>query len=238
MYAQVEKSKENKSKAVANSVAQKKNIGSQGLGFVDNRPQVIAQRKLQDMAGNSPQNDNLTISTAQGYSGGNILQRALYYYNGVPFSEAEATAWNALVVVAESFGIQANYIETIENDAYSPVPATALGVATTTLSTAIAAHIRTTTIATTTADNFNWGDFHPQLTLMAASHGTLTGPVSTGGHQDDVYTYIVNGDTHRLAEPTNAHGRADGNINTRRQQMRAAIISYNDAVEAAAAVYD
>jgi len=37
MYAQVEKSKENKSRAVANYVAQKKN-GKLGFGIVDNRP--------------------------------------------------------------------------------------------------------------------------------------------------------------------------------------------------------
>jgi len=37
MYAQVEKPKENKSRAVANSIAQKKNNGKQGFGFVDNR---------------------------------------------------------------------------------------------------------------------------------------------------------------------------------------------------------
>lgn len=48
MYAQVEKSKENKSKAVANSVAQQKNNVAQGLGFVDNRPVAVAQRRLKN----------------------------------------------------------------------------------------------------------------------------------------------------------------------------------------------
>lgn len=43
MYAQVDKSKENKSRAVANSVAQKKSNRKQGFGFVDNRPEVINQ---------------------------------------------------------------------------------------------------------------------------------------------------------------------------------------------------
>lgn len=45
MYAQVEKPKENKSKAIANSVVQKKNNMKQGLGLVDNRNQS-AQLKL------------------------------------------------------------------------------------------------------------------------------------------------------------------------------------------------
>ncbi len=55
MYAQIEKPKENKTKAVANSVAQKKNNGGQGLKFIDNRPEAITQRKLQKMDNNRPQ---------------------------------------------------------------------------------------------------------------------------------------------------------------------------------------
>jgi hypothetical protein len=56
MYAQVEKPKENsfptkrqESRAVANSVAQKKSDGKQGFGFVDNRIESVVQRKLQSM---------------------------------------------------------------------------------------------------------------------------------------------------------------------------------------------
>jgi hypothetical protein len=49
---QVEKPKENKGRAVANSVPQKKSNGKQGFGFVDNRPAAVAQRKLQAMADN------------------------------------------------------------------------------------------------------------------------------------------------------------------------------------------
>ena len=41
MYAQVEKSKENKSRAVANSVTQRESNMKQGFGFVDNRKGVI-----------------------------------------------------------------------------------------------------------------------------------------------------------------------------------------------------
>ena len=49
MYAQVEKPKENKSRAVANFVAQKKGNVKQGLKFVDNRPEAKAQNSLQLM---------------------------------------------------------------------------------------------------------------------------------------------------------------------------------------------
>ena len=46
MYQQAEKPKENKSRAVANSVSQKKSTTKEGFGFVDNRPGTIAQRKV------------------------------------------------------------------------------------------------------------------------------------------------------------------------------------------------
>lgn len=52
MYAQTEKTKEHKNKAVCNSVAQKKSNVKQSFGFVDNRPETVAQRKLQKIANN------------------------------------------------------------------------------------------------------------------------------------------------------------------------------------------
>ncbi|MCW5204216.1 hypothetical protein VU11_07125 [Desulfobulbus sp. US2] len=48
MYEQVEKPKENKSRAVANSAAQKKSNGKQVFGFNDNRPDTVIQRKIGD----------------------------------------------------------------------------------------------------------------------------------------------------------------------------------------------
>jgi hypothetical protein len=47
MYEQVEKSKENKSRSVDNSIAQKQSNVKQDFGFVDNRPKAIIQAKLQ-----------------------------------------------------------------------------------------------------------------------------------------------------------------------------------------------
>jgi len=46
MYEQVEKPKENISRAVANSVALKKSNGKQGFGFVDNRGKTCVQRVI------------------------------------------------------------------------------------------------------------------------------------------------------------------------------------------------
>lgn len=58
MYAQVEISKENKSRAVANSVAQKKSNGKQGFGFVDNRADNIAHNLIQNRTKHNFSNDS------------------------------------------------------------------------------------------------------------------------------------------------------------------------------------
>lgn len=50
MYAQVEKPKKKKSKAVANSITQKRSAVKHGIGFVDNRPKFVAQKKMQELA--------------------------------------------------------------------------------------------------------------------------------------------------------------------------------------------
>jgi len=49
MYEQVEK-KENRSRAVASAVSQNQSGGESTFQFVDNRPEAIAQRKLQEIA--------------------------------------------------------------------------------------------------------------------------------------------------------------------------------------------
>lgn len=46
MFEQVEKPKENKSRAVANSVTQKKSGVKQDFGFVDNRHEIEVQKHL------------------------------------------------------------------------------------------------------------------------------------------------------------------------------------------------
>lgn len=55
MHVQVEKLKENKSCVIANSVVQKKSNVTQGFRFEDNRPEAVAQRKIQEVANQSPQ---------------------------------------------------------------------------------------------------------------------------------------------------------------------------------------
>jgi hypothetical protein len=54
MNTHTDKTQENKSQSVANTVSQKQS-GESTFQFEDNRPEAIAQRKLQEMANNSPQ---------------------------------------------------------------------------------------------------------------------------------------------------------------------------------------
>jgi hypothetical protein len=55
MHTHADKTQENKSQSVANPVYQKKSGDKSTFQFVDNRPEAVAQRKLQEMANNSPQ---------------------------------------------------------------------------------------------------------------------------------------------------------------------------------------
>ena len=54
MNSYANKTQKNKSQSVANSMNQKRSGSAAALQFVDNRPQAIAQRKLQEMVNNSP----------------------------------------------------------------------------------------------------------------------------------------------------------------------------------------
>ncbi|NEQ40512.1 MAG: hypothetical protein F6K40_31495 [Okeania sp. SIO3I5] len=65
MYAQVEKTKENKTRAVANSVAQKKSNVKQGFGFVDNRLHKIHIGALQRNLNTTPMESMLTASKSR-----------------------------------------------------------------------------------------------------------------------------------------------------------------------------
>ena len=55
MYAQVEKSKANKSRSVASAVSKKNISGEPIFQFVDNRPEAIAKRKLHEIVNKSSQ---------------------------------------------------------------------------------------------------------------------------------------------------------------------------------------
>ena len=54
MNTHADKSQENKSQAVANSLPKLQSESESTFQFVDNRPEAIAQRKLQEAINNSP----------------------------------------------------------------------------------------------------------------------------------------------------------------------------------------
>lgn len=55
MNTHADKTQENKNQSVANEVSQKQSGGKSTFQFIDNRPEAIAQKKLQEMANNSSQ---------------------------------------------------------------------------------------------------------------------------------------------------------------------------------------
>jgi hypothetical protein len=55
MNSHTDKTQENKSQSVANAISQQQSSSDSSLQFEDNRPEAIAQRKLQEMANNNPQ---------------------------------------------------------------------------------------------------------------------------------------------------------------------------------------
>jgi hypothetical protein len=75
MYTQVEKPKENKSRAVANSNAQKRSSGGQSFEFVDNRPEVIAQGKNKEVCTNGLRLKQATQLMAVTQTASDVIQR-------------------------------------------------------------------------------------------------------------------------------------------------------------------
>ncbi|GAA3625723.1 hypothetical protein [Flavivirga jejuensis] len=80
MYTQVEKSKENKSKVIANSITQKKSIVKKGSRLFDNRSEAVIEKKRHTMSDNPLQRvviANGTI-TAPGYQNPLFLGQAVH----------------------------------------------------------------------------------------------------------------------------------------------------------------
>ncbi len=101
MYAQVEKPKENKSRAVADSVAQKKSTVKQSFGFVDNRHEAIAQRKHQEMANNNSNALKSTQLQVKADNGFNVGKRYIKTY-GDGISKNEVAQLTKIIVVQNS----------------------------------------------------------------------------------------------------------------------------------------
>lgn len=73
MNTHADKMQENKSQSVANEVSQKQSGSESTFQFVDNRPEAVAQRKLQEMANNSLQVHQ--VAQLQAMADNNFVQR-------------------------------------------------------------------------------------------------------------------------------------------------------------------
>ena len=168
----------------------------------------------------------------------NSVQRVVHYYHGVTqFTDGEATAWNLLVGrVAGLAGAEA-FVEQVEADIYAHPQVVTLTNSMAGLRAAARNDINARARDVHDADALDWGEFHPMLVDMARQYGVVTGPVNTGGHSANTYTYTAAGSSQGIAEETSAHGKTAGNLNTRRAQMRVAIGLFNAAVALNAAQF-
>lgn len=94
------KTQENKSQSVANAVFQKQSSGKSKFQFVDNRPEAIAQRKLQKMANNSPQINQLRASSLAIVNNDDSIRQ------GLPINENENNIGSSEKVQQQELPVQ------------------------------------------------------------------------------------------------------------------------------------
>lgn len=73
MNTHVDKTQDNKSRSLANIVSQRQSGGESAFQFVDNRPEAIAHRKLQEMSNNSPKAKQFRVIQRL-MNGSNVVQ--------------------------------------------------------------------------------------------------------------------------------------------------------------------
>lgn len=78
MYGQVEKPNENKNRAVANTVAQKKDNAKKGFGFLNNRPEAVEERKRQDIANKKTQLEQVKPLTTKSHTENKLPKQIQY----------------------------------------------------------------------------------------------------------------------------------------------------------------
>jgi hypothetical protein len=74
MNTHANQTQENKSQSVANEISKKQSGGESTFRFVDNRPEAVAQRKLQEMANNSPRVTQLKAFQDMANIGSGVMQ--------------------------------------------------------------------------------------------------------------------------------------------------------------------
>ena len=232
MNSYTNKLSDSKHSVVANATYHQQQKNKPAYQLVSNRPEANTQRKLQRIANSSPQ----TNYTHQIFSG--VIQRELFHYESAPFSAAEAKTWNQLVQIANGLNVAQTLISNVEEQVWDINSGVTVAGSLAGVRAQIRAGILTRIINRDDADALGWGGFAPKLANMATMYGVRTGPVSTGGHASQTYTYTTAENAISIAEETNAHGQTAGNLNTRRGQMKNAIDLYNNAVNAHANQYN
>jgi len=81
MNAHADKTQENKRQSVANTVSQKQRNGESTFQFVDNRPEKVAQRKLQEMVNNHTVQQKHHIKKKDNLKPVEVIQRNLRDYS-------------------------------------------------------------------------------------------------------------------------------------------------------------
>lgn len=121
MNAYTDKTKENKSQSMANEVSKKSNVSGPAFQFVDNRPEAVAQKKLQVMANNSPQTKQIAQwqSIANSHNAQHLNFISGNNKNGPiqrrPLSENERKQLEKYLIMAEEIEADYNKIKEIES---------------------------------------------------------------------------------------------------------------------------
>ena len=109
MYTRIEKTKENNNREVANSVSQKKSNMKQMLGFADNRPEIVAQQKIQRLINNSSQAKQEIQPQTQVVANKSI-QRMRAYDNAEPLTDPRHFSTTAIKAAIDNCRINGTAI--------------------------------------------------------------------------------------------------------------------------------
>ncbi|GEM_PF-5798499 len=111
MNVHADKTPENKSQAVANSLSKRQSNGKCTFEFVDNRPEAIAQRKVQEIANNSPR--AMQLRTFQGMVNNHAIQQSQ------PIQQKENKKFQSDNIINEPLVLQRKILVTKEQLEYA-----------------------------------------------------------------------------------------------------------------------
>ena len=168
--------------------------------------------------------------------GPNVLQRQLFHMPIAPFTAVQAEEWNALVQRANGLGLAnidtiATLVDDSEVDIWASTTTVPLALAA--LRALMVTGLQALRREPQEANELGWADMLGFMQEFRA-FGVLGGPVNTGGHAANTYTYTGHstGQVQSVAIEVNAHGKTASNLNTRRGHLRALVGIYNSEVNA------